>query len=421
MPGRPATTSAPAAVLMMALFVVGPLVTILAPRALGSVPVVFAVLGLAAHLWRERSLPPIAWGSLAAVLAFVAAAALSALWAPDPGFVLERVGKLTYLATSGFVILALVTGAGPGDRDRMARALLAGTVVAAALLAIEATLGHPINAAVGALLGSAEDEIPGYATNRAALTLALLASPAVVLVARRYGPLRAAAVLAAVAAAIAAGASQSSVLALGAAAIAGLSAARYPRATILALAGLAILSLALAPWVALAIADVDLAGVPGWEAGSARARIEIWATVAGLAVERPWLGYGLEALRSLRFDAPIGEAADYTRVMHPHSGPLQIWFELGTFGVAVAMTLICLLTGALLALGDDARRTAAAVFAGVLAVLLVSHGLWQSWWIGLLGLVAAAVGLTGRAPVGARPVSAAVAVAPQPAGRRAAA
>ncbi|MEQ8967699.1 MAG: O-antigen ligase family protein [Azospirillaceae bacterium] len=401
---------------LIALFVLAPLIAILAPRAHGSVPLILTVVALAGQIWRDRATPPIAWIGLVAAAGFVALIALSAIWTVEPSYTLERSGKLAYLGAAGFVLVALVRAAPDFVRRRLEQALMIGFVIGLALLIVELASANAVYRLVS--LTPPDEAVPDFTTNRAAVALALFAAPALVGIQRRHGGPAALLLLAATVAAVTLSASQSAPLALAAAVLAWGAGRLAGRPTVLAIAGVAILALALAPWIMLAVPSVDLSGLPAWEAGSAALRLEIWGTVADLVVQRPWFGHGVEALRFMTLDEPIGDASTMTTIHHPHNVPLQIWIELGALGVAAAMTLVCMIARVLLGLDRDSIPVASAVVAGILATSLVSHGAWQSWWIGLIGVLAATIALTAERRTAARPVSAAV-PAPSPATRRA--
>src|SRR5580704_217696 len=67
-------------------------------------------------------------------------------------------------------------------------------------------------------------------------------------------------------------------------------------------------------------------------------RTELWATSALIGLDRPWLGYGYNAFW-LGID---GQSADVWKAVgwaapNAHNGLLEIWLDLGTIGVAVAV------------------------------------------------------------------------------------
>jgi len=132
--------------------------------------------------------------------------------------------------------------------------------------------------------------------------------------------------------------------------------------------------------------------------GSLTIRGEIWQETVPFVWQKPFFGWGVEASHVLPH---LPEVAHLTQVQrdllswgHTHNAPLQIWLELGAVGATLtASVLYCglralrLLPAALL---PHATTTVIAAF----AVACVSHGAWQAWWWGLLGLIATAFAMT---------------------------
>jgi O-antigen ligase len=117
--------------------------------------------------------------------------------------------------------------------------------------------------------------------------------------------------------------------------------------------------------------------------GNAAERLRIWADSSRLALDAIWLGHGPHALR---FDAQMH---DIVRYHHPHSGVGQTWLDLGLVGVVVTLAA---LISILLAARHRRSPGAAAIVASVIGVCAgnaISHGLWQSWWVGTAGLMPA--------------------------------
>lgn len=129
-------------------------------------------------------------------------------------------------------------------------------------------------------------------------------------------------------------------------------------------------------------------------------RVEIWASVAALIAEHPWIGHGFEAGRVLGRPEATGSAVPVP-FMHPHNGMLQVWLEFGLVGVALLTAWGATAARSLAARANDplALATAAATIATAATFWLISFGLWAGWWLAALGLIAAALSLAVRSDV----------------------
>ncbi|HUT50604.1 MAG TPA: O-antigen ligase family protein [Alphaproteobacteria bacterium] len=147
---------------------------------------------------------------------------------------------------------------------------------------------------------------------------------------------------------------------------------------------------------------------------SAYHRMKIWAFAADRIVERPLLGWGIDASRRIPGGNTIVEIDRYmadpnqryrTRAvimpLHPHNAALQVWLELGVVG---ALLLAALCGGIPLACtrAPWSRTSIAAglaMFSTAYVLAMLSFSLWQSRWHALLWLVgASAVVLLGDGP-----------------------
>lgn len=110
-------------------------------------------------------------------------------------------------------------------------------------------------------------------------------------------------------------------------------------------------------------------------------RAAIWQFVAQRIAEKPVLGWGLHAARSMPgAQATISRGAELIP-LHPHNGPLQVWLELGAIGALIGAALL-----AWLGL-NVASAAQAAALAAAFTVASVSFGLWQGWWMAALWLL----------------------------------
>jgi O-antigen ligase len=111
-------------------------------------------------------------------------------------------------------------------------------------------------------------------------------------------------------------------------------------------------------------------------------RLRIWSFVAEQLARTFPRGAGLDASRMFPGVIPL----------HPHSAPLQVWYELGLVGAAIQIGFWLWLWRRI---GDCARRdrlygsTAAATATAYFTINAVSFGQWQAWWLAVGALAAA--------------------------------
>ena len=123
-------------------------------------------------------------------------------------------------------------------------------------------------------------------------------------------------------------------------------------------------------------------------------RLDIWSFTLEKIQQRPVLGWGFNASRTI----PDGDAHYYLRdragevvgqgnrlPLHPHNGALQVWLELGLPGAIAFAALFAL---AALRCNRQTERPAAAATLAALAtagpIWLLSFGIWQTWWLSIL-------------------------------------
>lgn len=133
-------------------------------------------------------------------------------------------------------------------------------------------------------------------------------------------------------------------------------------------------------------------------------RMNIWHAVSILISERPLEGWGVDAARvapggkdivQLRACGPDGQATGKIEIvgetipLHPHNGALDLWFSLGAIGALYAAILV---VGSLwAALRHQGRtRIQGAIIVALSCQLgltvLVSYGLWQTWFLATLSI-----------------------------------
>lgn len=136
-------------------------------------------------------------------------------------------------------------------------------------------------------------------------------------------------------------------------------------------------------------------------------RLYIWNFVGQNVFKKPLLGWGMNASRSTlfsgrktSFDIPsTGSGGEPTTAhfenvellpLHPHNVALQLWLELGFVGILLGIAFLfsfIIRTAPTLDSLLANRFSYYGSLTAALTVYLVSYGMWQSWWLALLGLV----------------------------------
>lgn len=123
---------------------------------------------------------------------------------------------------------------------------------------------------------------------------------------------------------------------------------------------------------------------------SLRARFEIWDQAARRIHESPLLGWGLEASRMMpnrgEFSYINGRKKPVKIAhLHPHNAPLQIWFELGLGGMALATALLVMGGRRIMAITSPRAMRYATFMTGVVFLTtLTIWGIWQTWYMASL-------------------------------------
>ncbi|MEM9469347.1 MAG: O-antigen ligase family protein [Pseudomonadota bacterium] len=118
-------------------------------------------------------------------------------------------------------------------------------------------------------------------------------------------------------------------------------------------------------------------------------RAEIWDFISRKAIDKPIVGHGLEFTRNFKGFETDNRFLNGNTVLHPHNAILQIWIELGLIGIVGALILLWFLFKKLSLISDkNLRQASFSMLLTISAVACFSYGLWQSWWLGLMFIVA---------------------------------
>jgi O-antigen ligase len=119
-------------------------------------------------------------------------------------------------------------------------------------------------------------------------------------------------------------------------------------------------------------------------------RLRIWSFVAEQLAKTFPRGAGLDASRTFPGVIPL----------HPHSAPLQVWYELGLVGAVIQIAFWLWLWRRISGCAELDRlygATIAATATAYFTINAVSFGQFQAWWLAVGGLAMALCGLLGAA------------------------
>ncbi len=380
-----------------------PLLTFFAPRALAPLAVVAAAVALGLALYHRRS-PLLAPSPVVAILGVLCVwVLLSGIWASDTWLAVRGAAKLGGGALAGILVFGLATSLGSAHAGIVRCALAGGVALAAVMLAVEVMFSSPLSTLI-------RDSMPAvqwyghFWLNPCASVISLLVWPVAWTCWRRYHPIAAVVVLAAVALidnalgyTTAAGA-----IAIGAVAAAGVGLLGR-RASIFIGAAFVVVFLA-APLVpGRVIGPETIANASSQVKQAVTHRLHIWQFAAERIAENPVRGWGMNASRTIpggkesAHDPVLGSLGE-NLPLHPHNIMLQVWLELGVPGAVLlallGFTVILRLGGA-----ATARLTASLRMGQLVTALVISsasYSAWSSWWLAALWLSTAIAAIVMR-------------------------
>jgi O-antigen ligase len=389
--------------LSLILIGVFPVAVLLNNRAAVLPMLAIALIG-AWRVVRTRDLTlPLSRPVVVALILALAWGGASTLWAFDRTLVPPRVAELLGLAVAGTLALRAIGGIAP---RRLLGAAMIGLAVGCAVALADIVTGYHLMGAVhrSNSASSLSSRFSGHF--KAGTTVVVLWSGIAVWagVGRRWW-LRSAGLFGLVIGLAGLANSFASMLALALGCGAGLATLVLPRLAPAAIGLIAVATVLAAPLAVSMPPTKDLSERFPHIPNSTLHRTMIWHFAATKVMERPLLGWGLDASRVI----PGGEETEmvYTRVLpdepatpqpaqrmplHPHDFALQMWLETGAVGAVLVAGLIA----ALAAGGAGWRRGAAragamTTLAAALGVAAVGYGAWQAWWVASLWLTAALV------------------------------
>lgn len=129
-------------------------------------------------------------------------------------------------------------------------------------------------------------------------------------------------------------------------------------------------------------------------------RLSIWEFTADKISQKPIIGFGMDTARAMpegkdqiivTIDIPGRTKSIHSQErlpLHPHNSILQWWLELGAIGaILFAIPIVYSIYNITNYLkGNDTKITAAAMSVSAITISTSSYGIWQSWWLSLIGI-----------------------------------
>jgi O-antigen ligase len=127
---------------------------------------------------------------------------------------------------------------------------------------------------------------------------------------------------------------------------------------------------------------------------SLRHRFAIWDFAATRTMEKPILGWGLGTSRVVPGadgTTDLLRRGAETLPLHPHNALLQMWLELGIPGILFALVAVVTILSKITRYVSGRKELATALTVIFSATLIaeLSYGIWQSWWLVFLWVLAA--------------------------------
>ena len=117
-------------------------------------------------------------------------------------------------------------------------------------------------------------------------------------------------------------------------------------------------------------------------------RIEIWHHSATMVLDAPLFGHGIGVIRHLPL--PVDPVIPYQYLVkpptHPHDAAIQLWLELGGVGLVIFAIIVWLAIRTVRVLQSPWQAAAIGAGAAIVFTAMVSYGLWQETWLGIIGM-----------------------------------
>lgn len=382
-------------------------VAIFVPRGLAPMLAIVAIGCLIAHFLATRRWPRPPIRLAVALVAFLAYAALTAVWSVTPARTLSAVPPLAGILLAAAIIVAMAAALDGGTRAAVQRIIIVGGTIGLVLIVFEVAshglLIRLARTAVGASVPPASDTTLHL---NSGITIAALFGWAWVMALRqRYSRIAAYGGAAILAAVLMLAKSDTPLAAYLVGAATYLLARWWPKRAPGLIGAILVSGALMAPLIPGQLPDpLTEAHKLSFLSNSAQHRILIWQTAAMRIAERPWFGHGFDTARALYPQSArvkvILRSDDPKRAypltfepipLHPHNMMLQVWLETGLVGALMVLGALLAVVAAVAQSRWSVPERAACYgfFATALFIALISFGAWQAWWLSGLWLAAA--------------------------------
>ena len=377
-------------VLGVAAFLAPPL-SVFAPLGFAPLFIVTAIAALVTRRLGAGAWPsaPLPFSIL--LVAILGWSLLSLGWAIETGVAFQALWRLVLIFVGGVVIVDAARHLMPEERDIFDRLICAGFLLGLALMALErfahGPLFHLFNTS------PPDEDFPLVVLNRGATVLALMIWPVAIAIWQRSSTAAIALWLVtfALLLTLPSGAAIAAMAVGGVAFFAIYAARRYGFAIGAAVIGAVILLSPLTPGLLPSPESFkNPESITSILPRSAYHRILTWNFAVKHIVERPILGWGLNASRVMPGREELLDKSEPALPLHPHNAALQWWLELGLPGglLGAAIPVWLILSIRRLPTSRLNKGVCVALVFAAATNALVSYGIWQSWWLATLWLAA---------------------------------
>ena len=364
---------------------------IFAPRTIAFMPAIVAI-GFTSYLYlHDKQLLKINLKELFLFGSILFLGFISAFWAPDTAFSLERVGKASIILIPCLWLLSLARHIPFPKPDKIISILVIAHALIASFLLFEKLNGHPIIEWVSG------KDVYSFKLNRSFVIFSFFTLPILFLI--QHASLNKIKKIALLGFVISTTAlplyfteSQTAQLCFLIGLVTFLI---YPKAWIWPIKALLILSILFTlsfPFTVKLIKDnvsEEILTTGILHEASIIHRLEVWNHAANTAIKNPIHGNGIEALRFLKSNERMKyQGAD--SALHAHNAVLQAWVEFGLIGTFLGCVLLFYILQSIYKTENlTVRHLYLTMFISCLCCAFTAYGLWQSWQLGLFMALAA--------------------------------